>query len=125
MPNPNLYPNHNLNLILTSTLKLSRSPKTSCLFQSEDWPKCPHFPKVSSLPRSKTQIGPHEDRCTTALSYTHTHTEKTVARMTRTAACQAFNKNIYTIGQVFTHTRAAGGLYALKDHLELSNWDTS
>ena len=37
-------------------------------------PKCPHFPKMSSLPRSKTQIGSHNDSHTSTHTHTHTYT---------------------------------------------------
>ena len=33
----------------------------------EDKPKCPHFPKMSSPPSSKTHIGPYKDNKTAKL----------------------------------------------------------
>ncbi len=69
-PNPN--PNLNLNHTLTLTLKLSLNSEKSWQ-HSKDQPKCPFFPKMTSLCWLKTHAGPHWGANTRTHTHTHIH----------------------------------------------------
>ena len=58
-------PNPNIKLILTLTQVLTLKQPIKCGLESEDRPKCPHFPRMSSLRKVQAQSYSHKEQAHT------------------------------------------------------------